>query len=141
MKYLNNLIFEDLIDRFKWYPKPFYLTIICQDAQSLETFCKVINDYNIKWDFVRKMSVYNTYIKENKRIDIIFYSPNVCRNRRTNATIFDSNIPANIVEEVILPSTNIEPSYGGIAYQRATLKEELTQSIINEKYEINLEDY
>lgn len=125
MRYLNNKIFEDLIDRFKWYPKSFCLTIICQDTQSLEIFCKAINDYNIEWDFVRRMKRINTYIKQNKRIIIMTYSPYLSRGHRSNATIFDSSLPMNVVEEVILPMANIEPRYGGIAYQSNTLEKDL----------------
>ena len=127
------------MDRFKWYPKSFYLTIICQDAQSLKTFCKAINDYNIEWDFIKKMKEINIYIKQNKRIDIITY-PCLCNGRRANAIIFDDNIPINVVEEIILPMANIEPSYSGIAYKKNTLEKNLTNKNVSEKYEIDLED-
>lgn len=116
MKYLNNLIFEDLMDRFKWYPKPFQLTIICQDKESIQTFCQIINSYDIEWNAIRRTEKYGIYIKQNQRIDITIYSPGIGHGRRANAIIFDGNLPMNIITEVIIPMANIEPSYNGILY-------------------------
>lgn len=43
MRYLNDEIFEDLMDRFKWYPKPFTLNIFCKDKESMFIFEKEID--------------------------------------------------------------------------------------------------
>ncbi len=46
MRYLNNKIFEDLMDRFKWYPKPFTVNIFCKDKKSMAIFEKEIDNNN-----------------------------------------------------------------------------------------------
>jgi hypothetical protein len=46
MRYLNDKIFEDLMDRFKWYPKPFILNIFCKDKESMAIFEEEIDSNN-----------------------------------------------------------------------------------------------
>ena len=42
MRYLNDEIFEDLMDRFKWYPKPFTVNIFCKVSD--EKYITVIDN-------------------------------------------------------------------------------------------------
>lgn len=141
MKYINNLIFEDLMDRFKWYPKPFHLIIFCKDNETIELFEREIDKYNIIWFKKDRMKDRRRYQKEDNLqiIDIIKLTNNFCCGQRANAIIYDSNYPSNIVCEVILPIANIEPNYGGLAYQKTILEKELNGKTTWQDYTINLE--
>lgn len=51
---LNNLIFKDLIDRFKWYQKPFKLDIFCIDKKTADIFEKEIDKQELLLDKIRR---------------------------------------------------------------------------------------
>ena len=143
MKYINHLTFVDIMDRFKWYPKPFRLIIFCKDNETIDLFEKEIDKYDIIWLRKDRMKDRRCYQKENHTqiIDIIKLTNNFCCGQRANAIIFDSHYPSDVVCEVILPMANIEPSYGGLAYQKATLEKDLNGIRTTwQDYEIDLEE-
>ena len=57
MRYLNDKIFEDLMDRFRWYPKPFKLGIFCRDKESMNIFEKEIDANELNFNKVKAEKV------------------------------------------------------------------------------------
>lgn len=57
MRYLNDKIFEDLMDRFKWYPKPFTVNIFCKDKESMATFEKEIDANELNFNKIKAEKV------------------------------------------------------------------------------------
>lgn len=136
MKYLNDIIFENLVNRFKWYPKPFRLNIFCRDKESMDIFEKEIdaNELNFDKSKTKKVIKYKGICQE---IEICLLDDNayLCCARRANAVIFDSHFPFDIVENIFLPLATMEPPCGSFPFQRETLEKDL-----NPEYEIDLED-
>ena len=58
-----------------------------------------------------------------------------------HSIISSKSLSSDVVCEVILPMANIEPSYGGLAYQKATLEKDLNGIRTTwQDYEIDLEE-
>lgn len=140
MKDLNHLIFEDLMDRFKWYPKPFRLSIFCKDIEAINIFEKKINQYSIEWTKRIRREKRRCYQKDNQIIDITYLPKIDGYGVRANAIIFDNNYALDEVFNIILPMANIEPNYGGIVYQRNILEKSLNDHLSWKDYQIDLED-
>ena len=141
MRYLHNKFFEDLMDRFKWYSKPFTINIFCKDKESMTIFEKEIDNRNL--NFQKHKGVKNIrYRDEYKVIDIYLISDRGIfgRSGRANATIFDGSFPFDVVAEIFEPLTNIEPSYGCFWFQKGTLEKDLKGTHALQDYEIDLED-
>ena len=141
MRYLNDKIFEDLMDRFKWYPKPFTLNIFCKDKESMAIFEKEIDSNN--FGFQKNKSMKNIrYIGAHKVIDIYLIDNNSTsfRGRRANAVISDSNFSYDIITEIFMPSANMEPSYSCFLFQKDTLEKNLKGIHVLPDYKIDLED-
>ena len=141
MRYLNEKNFEDLIDRFKWYLKPFTLNIFCKDKESMEMFEKEIDSNELRFNKER-FEAYIRYKGIYQRIDIYLLKGDVrsFRGRRANAIIFDNNFSYNIIEEMFLPTLSIEPYCGAFPFQKTTLQKVLKRNYNLENHKINLED-
>lgn len=124
MKELNYGIFEDLMDRFKYSPKPYNLLIICENDEDLAIFKKIINSFNITWNSEKESKYYLILTKENKRIKIIKGLNNFsAREGRVNTVIYNYKFPLDIITEILLPLANIEPSYGGLFFNKRNIIE------------------
>lgn len=142
MRYLNDKIFEDLMDRFKWYPKPFTLNIFCRNAESMAIFEKEIDNNNFGFQKNKRMKNIR-YTGEHKIIDIYLIDDDIfftSRGRRTNAIIFDGSFPYDVVTEIFIPLANIEPRYEAISFYEGTLEKDLKGICILPNYEIDLEE-
>lgn len=141
MKGFNNLIFEDLMDRFKWYPKKFRLAIFIKDDESKHIFEKEIDKLDINWN---KKKIYSNGIIYQKDPNQILCIRGISNfqflGSRANAIIFDNSVPMSTVNYIIVPMANIEPSYGAIAFQKSTLIKDFKgePTSIAEDYQINL---
>ena len=113
MKELNYIIFEDLMDRFKYSPKPYNLLIICENDEDATIFKKIINSFNIVWDSERESKYYLILTKG-------FDNSYACASR-VNTVIYNYKFPLDIITEVILPLANIEPSYGGLFFNKRNI--------------------
>lgn len=141
MRYLNDMNFEDLMDRLKWYPKPFTINIFCKDKESMIIFEKEIDNRNL--GFKKNKGMTNIrYIGIYQVIDICLVNDTVSsfRGRRANAVIFDSHFPYDIITEIFMPLATIEPSYGCFLFQKGTLEKDLKGIGVLPNYEIDLED-
>ena len=141
MRDLNDKNFEDLMDRFEWYPKPFTINIFCKDKESMAIFEREIDNRNLGFRKNKGMTniryigicqVIDIYLMDDKAISF--------RGRRANAVIFDSSFPYNVVSEIFMVSTNVEPHCGCFPFQRGTLEKDLKGICILPDYEIDLED-
>lgn len=125
MKYLNWNEYEDIIDRFRWYPKPFRLTIFCRDKETLNIFQKEFEKLDIKWIEKKIQERRFILIKEfNQIIEVVVF----CKNSRfygsrANAIFYDTNFPIKDVYESILPIANLCPLYDCYGYDKQTLIE------------------
>lgn len=136
MGYLNGIIFEDLMFRFKWYPKPFKINIFCRDKESMDIFEKEIDANELNFNKIKTEKVIK-YKGIYQEIEIYLLNDNayLCCGRRANAVIFDSHFPFDIIENIFLPLATKEPPCGSYAFQKATLEKDL-----NPDYEIDLEN-
>lgn len=141
MRYLNEEIFEDLMDRFEWYPKPFTVNIFCKDEKSMAIFEEEIDNRNFGFKKnkgmtnIRYMGIYkviNIYLMD----DIASF----CRANRANAIIVDSSFPYDAITEILMPLANTEPICGCFPFQRGALEKDLKGIRVLPNYEINLED-
>lgn len=141
MRYLNDEIFEDLMDRFEWYPKPFTVNIFCKDKESMTIFEKEIDNRNLRFrknkgmTNIRYIGIYqviNIYLMDN--------IPGFSRACRANAIIFDSSFPYDAITEILMPLANKEPSYGCFPFQRGALEKDLKGICVLPNYEIDLEE-
>lgn len=140
MRYLNDKIFEDLMDRFKWYPKPFTLNIFCRNAKSVQIFKKEIDSMHLNFNKI-KSSNYIIYENGNKCLRIFKVEPcSITKIGRANAIIFDASYSFIDVDTIIIPLTNMEPSYGAISFNEFTLEKDLKGIRVLPNYEIDLED-
>lgn len=140
MRYLNNMIFEDLMDRFEWYPKPFAINIFCKDKESMVIFEKEIDNRNFGFrknkgiTSIKYMGIYQII-----GIYLIGDEAGFCRGHRANAIIFDSSFPYNIITEIFMPLATKEPHCGCFLFQKNTLEKDLEGIRILPNYEIDLE--
>lgn len=140
MRYLNDMIFEDLMDRFKWYPKSFTLNIFCRNAKSMTIFEKEIDSNHLDFDKI-KSSDYIIYRNSNKYLGIFKIEPcGMTKIGRANAIIFDAFYSFIDVDNIIVPLANIEPSYEAISFNELTLEKDLKGTHVLPNYEIDLED-
>ena len=140
MKYLNDMIFEDLMDRFKWYLKPFTVNIFCKDKESMTIFEKEIDANELNFNKIKAEKIIK-YKGVCQKIGIYLMNDkaNFCRGNRANAVIFDSSFPYNVVTEIFMPLTYIEPSCGCFPFQKGTLEKDLEGIHVLPDYEIDLE--
>lgn len=140
MRYLNDKIFEDLMDRFKWYPKSFTLNIFCRNTESVQIFKREIDSMHLNFN-KRKSSNCITYKNGNKCLRIFEVEPcSITKIGRANAIIFDASYPFIDVDTIIIPLANIEPSYGAISFNEFTLEKDLKGIRVLPDYEIDLGD-
>lgn len=141
MRHLNDEIFEDLMDRFKWYPKPFTLNIFCRNTESMAIFEKEIDSDHLGFDKT-KSSDYIIYRNSNKYLGIFKIEEpcGITKIGRANAIIFDVSYPFIDVDNIIIPLANIEPSYEAISFNEFTLEKDLKRTRVLPDYEMILED-
>jgi hypothetical protein len=135
------MIFEDLMDRFKWYPKPFTLSIFCKDKESMNIFEREIDANGLNFNKSKTERIIR-YRGIWQRIDIYLMDDKAsfCRACRANAIIFDSSFPYDVITEILMSLANIEPNYGCFPFQRGALKKDLKGIRDLPNYEIDLED-
>ena len=140
MRYLNDRIFEDLMDRFKWYPKPFTINIFCRNIASVQIFEKEIDSISLDFN-KRKTSNYIIYENGNKWLRIFKVEPcSITKIGRANAIIFDASYSFIDVDTIIVPLVNINPYYEAIPFNEFTLEKDLEGIRVLPNYEIDLEE-
>ena len=140
MRYLNDKIFEDLMDRFKWYPKSFTLNIFCRNTKSAQIFKRKIDSMHLNFNKIKSSNCI-IYENGNKCLRIFEVEPcSITKIGRANAIIFDASYSFIDVDTIIIPLANIEPSYGAISFNEFTLEKDLKGIRILPDYKIDLED-
>lgn len=141
MRYLNDEIFEDLMDRFKWYPKPFTVNIFCKDKESMTIFEKEIDANELNFNKIKSEKAIK-YRGIHQEIKISLLNDNIysCRGSRANAIIFDSSFPFNMVDNIFLTLATKEPFYGCVPFQKDTLEKDLKGIHVLPNYAIDLEE-
>lgn len=141
MRYLNDMIFEDLMDRFKWYPKSFTVNIFCKDKESMTIFEKEIDANELNFNKVKtETGIKYKGVLQQIGIYLIDDKTAAFRSRRANAVIFDSSFHYNTITEIFMPLATIEPSYGCFLFQKGTLEKDLEGIHVLPDYEIDLGD-
>lgn len=123
MDTLNWLEFGDIMDRFKWYPKPFTLLIFCEDKETRKLFEEAIKEQNIDWKDIFGTEKHIIYKKDFYQSIEIYPLPSgpFC-GKRANAAFISSTISISDYYEIFAPLVNISPCQSIYLYDKRALK-------------------
>ena len=123
MNTLDWLEFEDIMDRFKWYPKPFTLLIFYKDKETRELFEEAIKEQNIDWKDTFSTEKHVIYQRDPyQNIEIYPLPSGSFCGKRANAVFINSTISIDDYYSIFAPLANISPYQGIYIYDEWSLK-------------------